>query len=244
MPQITGRIHSFESFGALDGPGIRYVLFMQGCKLRCKYCHNPDTWDVENGKEVTVNEVLDQIVRYKHFISKGGVTFSGGEPLLQPEFLLAMIKGCKQRELHTAIDTAGSIDLAQCQEVLLANDLLMLDIKAADSEKCKALTGQGNENAFAFLDFCDWYKKAVWIRHVLVPGETLVDDDLKALAERLKAYDCIERVELLPFHKMGEYKWKELGFNYKLSEVSEPDEEDVKRAREIFSSYGLMNVDE
>ena len=239
MSQITGRIHSIESFGALDGPGIRYVLFLQGCVLRCKYCHNPDTWDPKGGREVTVNEVMSQIARYKHFIEKGGVTFSGGEPLLQPEFLLALIKSCKQHKLHTAIDTSGHVDLAACQEVLLANDLLMLDIKSVSNEKCKELTGQGNENAFAFLDYCEWYKKSVWIRHVLVPGETIIPDDLHSLAQKLKQYDCIDRVELLPFHKMGEFKWKELGLNYTLEDVAVPDPEEVEKAKQIFIDYGF-----
>ena len=244
MSQITGRIHSVESFGALDGPGIRYVLFFQGCALRCRYCHNPDTWDYDGGKEITVNEVLAQISRYKHFISGGGVTFSGGEPLLQPEFLHALIKGCKQRELHTAIDTSGSASLAQCQEILLANDLLMLDIKSPDTEKCKALTGQGNENAFAFLDFCEWYKKSVWIRHVLVPGITLVEEDLEMLAQRLKAYDCIERVELLPYHKMGDFKYTELKMKNELENTPEPTNEELAMAEKIFISHGLIDAGE
>lgn len=229
---IIGRIHSHETFGALDGPGIRYVLFLQGCGLRCLYCHNPDTWGC-GGKEVTSGEVLADILDYRNFIRSGGVTFSGGEPLLQPEFVEALCHGCRANGLHTAIDTAGAVDLEKIRGAVDAADLIILDIKSADSEMCRELTGEDNQRAFALLDYCQSTDKPVWIRQVVVPGYTLKDEQIRLLREKLKPYTCIQKTALLPFHRMGVYKWENLGIPCQLADVSEPTESELRRANEI-----------
>ena len=239
-PLVTGRIHSIESFGTLDGPGIRYVLFMQGCPLRCLYCHNPDARSLEAGKTMTVGEVLADILTYRHFIARGGVTLSGGEPLLQPAFACELLDGCREQRLHTALDTSGAIPLSESRPALDRADLILLDIKAIDDDQCAALTGASNRNALATLDYCEASGKAVWIRHVLVPGYTLDEARLNRLADYLRRFTCIRKTELLPFHKMGEYKWEALKSPYALKETPVPTDEEMRRARSIFKSRGLL----
>lgn len=235
----TGYIHSFESFGAVDGPGIRFVVFMQGCPLRCAFCHNADTWETKIGTEMTPNELFLKIYEYRNFIRGGGVTFSGGEPLLQHEFVAETIKLCKEAGLHTAIDTSGGIPLDIAKDAIDAADMLLLDIKDIDSEDCLKLTGKTNENALRILSYCNEQKKDVWIRHVLVPTLTLKEEKLKRLGAELKKYDCIKRVELIPFHKMGEYKWELLNYDYKLSDVEPPTISEIENAKEILRKYAL-----
>lgn len=237
--KVTGRIHSYESFGAVDGPGIRFVVFMQGCLLRCLYCHNPDSWDCSGGEQIGAQQLLQKILACKSFIKKGGVTFSGGEPLLQADFVAHMTALLQQHGLHVAIDTSGAVPLQRCKTAVDAADLLLLDIKALDPELCVTLTGRDNRQALQMLDFRQQQNKPVWIRHVVVPGYTLDVDRLQQLAAFLKSYSCIERVELLPFHKMGEYKWKQLRLPYTLEAVQPPQEPDLRRAKELFRSYGL-----
>jgi len=239
-PDVTGRIHSIESFGTLDGPGIRYVLFMQGCPLRCLYCHNPDARSLEAGKIMTTGEVLADILTYRAFISRGGVTLSGGEPLLQPDFTRELLDGCRNNRLHTAIDTSGAIPLAQARPALDRADLILLDIKAIDDDLCVALTGASNHHALATLEYCETVHKAVWIRHVVVPGYTLDEARLTRLADHLLRFSCIRKVELLPFHKMGEYKWAALKCPYLLKETPAPTDEQMKKARAIFQCRGLL----
>lgn len=236
---VKGYIHSIESFGALDGPGIRYVLFMQGCPLRCLYCHNPDTWRMEDGKAVTTDDIMADILRYSNFISSGGVTLSGGEPLFQPDFCLDLIKKCKEYGIHTAIDTAGSVDLSISSACIDECDMLLLDIKDLDYIGAIKLTGNENSNTLATLDYCEKLGKPVWIRHVLLPGYTLSSKKLKVLAEFLSMYSCIDRVELLPFHKMGEYKWEQAEQEYKLYNTPVPTEDEIRSAKEIFKDYKL-----
>ena len=236
---MTGRIHSYESFGAVDGPGIRFVVFMQGCLLRCLYCHNPDSWDCSGGELIDAQQLLQKILAYKNFIKKGGVTFSGGEPLLQADFVAHMTALLQQHGLHVAIDTSGAVPLQRCKPAVNAADLLLLDIKALDPDLCVTLTGRDNRQALQMLDFRQQQNKPVWIRHVVVPGYTLDVDRLQQLAAFLKSYSCIERVELLPFHKMGEYKWKQLRLPYTLEAVQPPEEADLRQAKELFKSYGL-----
>lgn len=231
---MEGWIHSVETFGAVDGPGVRYVLFFQGCPLRCLYCHNPDSWKMAEGEKKSDTEVLADILEYKNFIRRGGVTFSGGEPLAQPEFLRSLIRGCKKNGLHTAIDTAGSIDLSISASVIQEADMILLDVKTLDAELYPELTGVSIKNNLATLDYCESIGKPVWIRHVLVSGYTLVRERMEQLAEFLKQYKCIEKVELLPFHKMGEYKWEQLGIDYQLADVESPTEEEMKEAKAIF----------
>lgn len=236
---VTGRIHSIETFGAVDGPGIRYVLFMQGCPLKCLYCHNPDSWRDEGGKIVTSQEIADNIKSYKNYFKKGGVTISGGEPLLQIDFVYDLVKRCKKIGLHTALDTAGSVSIQLSKKVIDECDLILLDIKALDNAVCKELTGKYNDNTIDTLKYCEMTDKPVWLRHVLVPGITLKDEMLEELADFLKDFKCIKKVELMPFHKMGEFKWKELGMDYKLYETSEPKADEINRAKEIFKSRNL-----
>lgn len=248
---VKGRIHSIESFGTLDGPGVRYVLFLQGCALRCLYCHNPDTWEMCNaepgsnvtvGKEYDSEEIEADILTYRNFIKSGGVTLSGGEPLLQPEFALDLINRCKRNGIHTAIDTAGSVQLSISKPVLDAVDMILLDIKALDNDLCIELTGRSNAQTLATLNYCEQINKPVWLRHVLVPGYTLDEKKLEQLADYLANFSCIQTVELLPFHKMGEYKWKELGIEYKLEGTREPAKEELLMAKKIFEDKGMPSL--
>lgn len=236
---IYGRIHSFESFGASDGPGVRFIIFFQGCPLRCIYCHNPDTWDKTDGKLVSAKEIAAEISGYMSFIKSGGVTLSGGEPLFQPDFALEIIKECKKLGLHTAIDTSGGIPLKISKPVIDECDMLLLDLKGATEQMCKTITGQSNKNMIETLEYCEKINKRVWIRHVLVPGFTLNEDELKKSAELLSKLSCIEKVELLPFHKLGEFKWDTLKIPFSLKDTETPDENDIKKAKEIFLSYGI-----
>lgn len=237
---MDGYVHSIETCGTLDGPGIRYVAFLQGCPLRCKFCHNPDSWQVHAGKRWTVEELMADILRYKSFIRTGGVTLSGGEPLLQAEFAAEIFKQCKKQGIHTAVDTSGAIPLAVCKDAIDAVDLVLLDIKHMASEKCIALTGQGNENALAMLEYCENQGKPVWIRHVVVPGYTEDETVLSEMAEYLAQFKAIQRIEILPFHKMAEYKWKQLGLAYELGDTPEPEKESVARIRDIFREKGFF----
>lgn len=234
--ETTGRIHSFESFGTLDGPGVRFVVFFQGCPLRCKYCHNPDTWDVQGGRPVAVREIMAQVESCRNFLRTGGVTLSGGEPLMQPRFALALLNACREKGFHTALDTAGSLPLSQSAPVIDAADLVLLDIKALDSAECRDLTGMDNANELATLDYCEKTEKPVWIRHVLVPGWTLDEDKLQKLAAFLRPYKCIKRIDLLPFHKMASFKWANLNLTDPLAGTSEPSAEEVEKAQQIIGS--------
>lgn len=236
---IQGTVHSVETFGTLDGPGVRYVLFLQGCSLRCRYCHNPDTWSMK-GKGVTDSAtVVKEILTYRSFIGKGGVTLSGGEPLMQPAFALDIIQRCKKEGLHTALDTAGSVPLEFSRPVIDAADLILLDIKSLDDKQSFSLTGMGNANTLATLEYCESIGKKVWLRHVLVPGWTLDEKRLEALAAYLKDFSCIEQVELLPYHSMGQYKWEQLKLDYTLKGVKEPSEKELSMARAVFERQGL-----
>lgn len=239
MSGINGYIHSCESFGAVDGPGIRYVVFMQGCALRCLFCHNPDTWQMNDGKLVNSAAMAKEIATYKNFIKNGGVTLSGGEPLLQPEFCIDLIKRCKKKGLHTAVDTAGFASLETSKKVVDEADLILLDIKSLDEKTCVSLTGELPDNAKNLLEYCEKTNKPVWIRHVLVPNFTLNNDKLNDLSKYLTNFKCVQKIELLPFHKMGEYKWKELNLNYSLFDTKVPIAEEIETAKKIFESKNL-----
>lgn len=235
---IQGNIHSVESFGTVDGPGIRYVLFLQGCALRCKFCHNPDTWKVGCGSRVDSEDVVREMLSYRSFIRTGGTTISGGEPLLQPAFTKDILDRAHNAGIHTAIDTAGSVPLEQSREVLESTDLVLLDIKSIDDRQCWSLTGRGNSETLETLDFLESIEKPVWIRHVLLPGWTLERSLLTRLAQFLSRYRCIEQVEQLPFHKMGEFKWKEMGYQYTLLGAEEPSGESIEMARLVMLESG------
>lgn len=236
---LKGRIHSVETFGAVDGPGIRFVVFMQGCPLRCVFCHNPDSWNPSGGSETTVGALLGKILQYRSFIEKGGVTLSGGEPLMQAEFTRALLRACRANGLHTAVDTSGCIPLSACREAVDEADLLLLDIKAADTVLARDITGTGLENALALLEHREKNGAPVWIRHVLVPGYTLWDEQAHRMGALLSGYKCVEKVELLPFHKLGEYKWRELALDYKLTDTPEPSAEQAEAFAAILRGYGL-----
>ena len=239
MQKVLGRIHSVETFGALDGPGIRYVVFMQGCLLRCIYCHNPDTWDKDDGIILSAEDVLKDILKYKNFISSGGVTISGGEPLMQPEFCLELINHCHNNSIHCAIDTSGGVGINKCKNVIEKADMLLLDIKALDDNKFETITQTKKNYSFEILDYCENIKKDVWIRHVIVPNITLNYKDIYELSNTLKKYNCIKKVEILPFHKMGEYKWKNMGLIPLTQKVSEPTAEEIKAVKKIFMDNGI-----
>lgn len=238
MPEI-GFVHSVESFGALDGPGIRYVLFLQGCPLRCIYCHNPDTWLIKDGKQMSSDEVVSDILKYKNFFRSGGVTLSGGEPLFQPKFCFEILSKCKDKGIHTAIDTSGAVALEKVKDCIDIADLILLDIKSLDESEAKEITGLSNKGTMGMLNYCEETGKKIWIRHVLLPNYTLDFKKLEKLAEFLKKYSCIENVQLLPFHKMGEFKWESLKKEYTLKDLNEPKKEDVEKAKKIFADAGF-----
>jgi pyruvate formate-lyase 1-activating enzyme len=236
-----GRIHSLESFGTVDGPGIRFVVFMQGCPLRCLYCHNPDTWDTKNPSKysITASELLEEVLKYKNFIAKGGVTVTGGEPLLQPEFLTAFFGLCRAEGIHTALDTSGYTLNDKVKELLKYVDLVLLDIKTLEPDLHKALTGIKREGTLKFLDYLEENKIDTWIRHVVVPGLTDNDERLEKLAEFLTHFSVVKRIELLPYHVMGVNKYEQLGLEYKLKDVNPLSAERLDNARKIFGKYNL-----
>lgn len=238
---MLGRIHSLESFGTVDGPGIRFVVFLQGCPLRCLYCHNPDTWDPkQSGKYLlSPEELLEEVLRYKSFIAKGGVTVTGGEPLLQPEFLYEFYSLCKENGIHTALDTSGAIFTQAVQKVYDIVDLVLLDVKSIDPNQHKELTGVRIDNTLQTLNYLEEKNKSTWVRHVIVPGWT--DDDLllKKTADYLVPYRCIEKVELLPYHDMGTRKYEQLGMEYRLKNTLPLSKERLENVRTIFREAGL-----
>lgn len=237
MDKIIGYMHQRETFGAVDGPGVRYVLFLQGCPLRCLYCHNPDTMPARGGKPITVDEAMADILHYKNFIKAGGVTISGGEPLLQPDFTAALLEACREAGLHTAVDTSGFAPASVQEKIADAADLILLDIKAMNNELCRKVSGHGSMRALAMLDYCEKTGKPVWLRHVVVPGLTLDTDALTELAEHIRHYSCIEMVELLPFHKMGEHKWAP--GKYTLADTPVPTAAEMAKVKRIFRERGL-----
>lgn len=236
---MTGRLHSLESFGAVDGPGIRYVIFLQGCPLKCIYCHNPDTWPPTDGQEVTVEELVQKALPYRAFLRGGGITITGGEPLLQSDFLYELICAFHKENLHVAIDTAGSIPLEHCKHAVDEADMLLLDIKALDPKLCRIMCGSDGQHAKELLEYCEQIHKPVWIRHVMVPDYTLDYNQLYDLALYLKKFTCVERVELLPFHQMGSYKWEAANMHYALRDKRTPDKAEVEKAHQIFKDVGL-----
>ena len=238
---MLGRIHSLESFGTVDGPGIRFVVFMQGCPLRCLYCHNPDTWEINPGTSSLrePGDLITEVLRYKNFIAKGGVTVTGGEPLLQPVFLKEFFRLCRENGLHTALDTSGYICSGKALEVLEYVDLVLLDIKTIDAGLHHRLTGVGPENTFCFLDELERRQIPVWIRHVVVPGLTDDDASLEALARHISHYKMVEKAELLPYHTMGAYKYEARNMEYPLKGIGPLSKERLENAKAIFKRYGI-----
>lgn len=276
--QILGYIHSTESFGAVDGPGIRFVVFLQGCKMRCKYCHNPETWNLvtdytklyadttddkereELGKKIEENtkllldkgvkveartpeDLLKQALRYKpYWKGDGGITVSGGEALLQMDFLIEFFKLAKAQGIHTTIDTAGNPFtreepfFSKFNELMALTDLFLLDIKQIEDDKHRELTGFSNKNILDLAQYLSDQGKHMWIRHVLVPGITTDEADLKKTAEFIRTLKTVDRVEVLPYHKLGIQEWERLGIPYKLEGIDPPTDEQQKIAREILDA--------
>ena len=240
MTNTIGHLHSIETCGTVDGPGLRFVIFTQGCRLRCKYCHNPDTWKMEDAKmHRTSADVFAEIMEYKDFIKKGGVTITGGEPLMQPEFVREVFELCQAEGIHTALDTSGVIFNDKVEEALKYTDLVLLDIKSIDAATFKSLTTGDLGDELSMAKYLSDHNIPMWIRHVLVPGITDRDDHLTALAEFVSKLNGVEKVEILPFHKMGEFKWEELGLDYELGDTDTPTQERVDNARAIFAKVGL-----
>lgn len=232
---MEGRIHSFESLGAVDGPGVRFVVFMQGCNLKCKYCQNRDTWNLKGGTTYSSDELVEKILRYKNYIMpNGGVTISGGEPLLQAKFLIELFTKLKKYNIHTCIDTSGSVVLTdEIKELINLTDLFLLDIKCINDEKAINLTGVSNKKELEFARYLSNINKTMWIRQVLVPGYTDNEQDLIKLREFISTLKSVEKVEVLPYHDLGKFKWEQLGEVYPLEKVRTANNDDVKRAKEI-----------
>lgn len=237
---IIGAIHSTESFGSVDGPGIRYLIFLKGCHMRCRYCHNADTWDPHSKDLRTAEELLDQAERYRSYWGKeGGITVSGGEPLLQIDFLLDLFQKAKERGIHTVLDTAGQPFTVKepffhkFQELMKYTDLLLADIKHIDTAEHIKLTGCSNENILEMFRYLSDIRKPIWIRYVLVPGITDNEGSLKRTRDFILTLKNVEKIEVLPYHSMGEYKWEVLGIPYSLKGVMPPDAVSEKNAKSI-----------
>lgn len=240
---MIGRVHSIESFGTVDGPGIRMVIFLSGCPMRCLYCHNPDTWDPKGGSPMTAEEILDQYEQARPFYKKGGITVSGGEPLRQMEFLTAFFELARSKGVHTALDTAGqpfrpddAAYLADFDRLMKSTSLVILDLKEIDPEKHRRLTGRDNANILAMARHISDLGVPLWIRHVLVPGLTDDEDGLRKTAEFISSLKTVQRVEVLPYHTLGLFKWQKLGIPYPLPDAVPPTAEQVKRAEELLET--------
>lgn len=241
---VDGYIHSVETLGTVDGPGVRFVVFTQGCPHRCLYCHNPDTWRLKGGKLVASADLLDQIENASTFLqrARGGVTISGGEPLAQPKFVASILRGCKEMNLHTALDTTGFLGKKVSDAMLNDIDLVLLDIKSYDPETYRRVCGVDLEPTLDFARRLESLGRKMWIRFVLVPGLTDAQANVEGLADFVASLKMVERVEVAPFHKMGEFKWKELRMPYQLAGTEAPTPESVAEVRRAFSSRGLVVV--
>lgn len=240
--EIIGYLHSTESFGSVDGPGVRFVAFMQGCAMRCQFCHNPDTWKLSDGTPYTPQHLFDEAIRYKAYWGKnGGITVSGGEPLLQLPFLIEFFKLCKKNGVNTTIDTCGQPFkrdpqwLESFNELLLYTDLLMVDVKEMNKDRHLTLTSRANDSILDMLQYLDEVGQPIWIRHVLVPERTDYDEDLILLNAFIESLHNVMKVEILPYHTMGVYKWGELGIPYPLEGIQPPTKERVENAKKILN---------
>lgn len=235
---VKGRIHSFQSLGAADGPGIRCVVFFQGCPLRCIYCHNPDTWDFKLGEEKSAEEVLQKIVRFKPFFGKdGGVTLSGGEVLMQPDFASELLRLCKLNGIHTAIDTSGICDLKSAEQVLQYTDLVICDIKFLNNDDYKNYCNADFNRVIDFLNLCEKMKIPFWIRSVIVPGINDNKAFVCSLINKVKEYSFLTRIELLPFKKLCITKYEALGIEFKLKNVPECSEQKIEELTSLIPGF-------
>lgn len=246
---MIGHIHSTESFGAADGPGVRFIVFMQGCHMRCRYCHNPDTWKIDGGDEVTADEILKRALRFKPYWGKdGGITISGGEPLLQIDFVIELFKKAKELGINTCIDTAGNPFtkeepfFSKFEELMKYTDLLLLDLKEINPTRHKDLTGFDNSNIIEMAKYLSEINKPVWIRHVLVPEHSDFDEDLDALGDFIDTLSNVDRVEILPYHTLGKFKWENLGIPYTLESISPPSAERIENAKHRIHALSLIHI--
>ena len=239
---MRGKIHSFETFGTVDGPGTRFVIFFQGCPLRCKYCHNPDTWDINGGTEYTVSEIIDEILKYKKYYQNGGVTVSGGEPLLQIDFVIELFQKLKQYNIHTAIDTSGFLftenTVDKYIELIKYTDLFLLDIKHINNEEHIKLTTRENKNTLSFAKFLSDNNKEMWIRYVVVPDITTKIEYCVELKQFIDTLKTVSKVEVLPYHTMGIHKYKELGIEYPFHGIQPPNKEVIDAINNLLKKGG------
>ncbi|GGP54824.1 pyruvate formate lyase 1-activating protein [Shewanella saliphila] len=238
-----GRIHSVESFGTVDGPGIRYIAFMQGCLMRCQYCHNRDTWDLDGGKLMSVDDIMSQVISYQPFLegSGGGITASGGEAILQAQFVSELFKACKSQGIHTCLDTNGFVRKYEpvIDELLDNTDLVLLDIKQMDDAKHIDLTKVSNQRTLQFAQYLAKKEVRTWIRYVVVAGFTEDVESAIALADFIKPMQNVEKVELLPYHALGEHKWQAFGEDYALANVQAPSSETMQQLQQVFLERGI-----
>lgn len=240
IKEMAGYVHSLESFGSVDGPGVRFVIFLAGCSMRCQFCHNPDTWKMETGTKYAPEELLKKAVRYRSYWGEeGGITVTGGEPLLQIDFLIELFREAKKQGIHTTIDTSGNPFTKEgdffekFQELMKYTDLIMLDIKHMNEDAHKKLTGKTNTNILELARYLDEIKKPIWIRHVLVPERTDYDEALWELSDFIHSLHNVEKIEVLPYHTLGAYKWKELGITYPLEGIDPPEKSRIENAEKI-----------
>ena len=241
---MEGYIHSTESFGSVDGPGVRFVIFTAGCPMRCQFCHNPDTWNMKTGTLTSTDDLIKKALRYRSYWgNEGGITVSGGEPLLQIDFLTELFKKAKENGIHTTLDTSGNPFtreepfFSKFNELMHYTDLILLDIKHIDEKEHIRLTGHTNKNILDLATYLSDMKKPVWIRHVLVPKRSDKDEYLDRLHEFILTLHNVERVEVLPYHTLGAYKWKELGMEYPLEGIDPPTAERVENARKRLGAF-------
>ena len=251
-----GYIHSIQTFGTVDGPGVRFVVFFQGCPMRCQYCHNPDTWNIADGKEKSVDEILEMFERNRAFYKTGGITATGGEPMMQMDFLLELFSKAKEKEIHTCLDTSGIFfqeawessenrngdAFAKLEKLMQVTDLVMLDIKHMEDAAHKELTGHSNTNILSFAKYLDEIKKPVWIRHVVVPGITYDKEQLTKFGAFLKTLSNVEKLEVLPYHTLGENKYEKLGMEYPLKGVQQLSKNEAVEAENIILAAWGKNV--
>ena len=230
---MIGKVNSIETMGLVDGPGVRFVVFMQGCPLRCVFCHNPETWKLNDKADTyTPEELIKKILNYKpYFKRNGGVTFSGGEPLMQKEFLLECLKLCKENNIHTCLDTAGSV--IDCEEILKYTDIVMFDVKGTNKKNYKNMTGSNINNSLAFLKLCQKMNKKLWLRVVIVPGINDTKEYVKELISFIKPIKNVEKIEFLPYHTLGVHKYEDLNITYKLKDVPDMDKDKCKKLEEM-----------
>ena len=234
---MPGYIHSTESFGTVDGPGVRYVVFFQGCPMRCLYCHNPDTWEFSGGRKVTAEELMEEYDSYKEFLKSGGITATGGEPMAQPEFLTELFSLAKSKGVHTCLDTSGIVfnpeNHEKIDKIIDYTDLVMLDIKHIDDEEHKKLTGKSNKNILAFAEYLRDRNIPLWVRHVVVPGITDDEKELLGLGKFLAGLTNLKALDVLPYHDMGKVKYQNLGIDYPLKDVEPLSKENAIEARDV-----------